>query len=76
MLQKYGAALKDKDVTDWLAAQDAYTLHRTAPVKYKHNRVVVYGKDVQFQADLDNMSAHSKENDNIIVFLTCIDVFQ
>ncbi len=44
VLQKYGVALKDKDVTDWLAiaSQDAYTLHRTAPVKYKHNRVMVY----------------------------------
>ncbi len=41
VLQEYGVALKDKDVTDWLAAQDAYTLHRTAPVKYKRNRVVV-----------------------------------
>ncbi len=75
VLQEYSVALKDKDVTDWLAAQDAYTLHRTAPVKYKHNRVVVYGKDVQFQADLVDMSAHSKENDNIKFLLTCIDVF-
>ncbi len=75
VLQEYGIALKDKDVTDWLAAQDAYTLHRTAPVKYKRNRVVVYGKDVQFQADLVDMSAHSKENDNIKFLLTCIDVF-
>ncbi len=50
VLQEYGVALKDKDVTDWLAAQEAYTLHRTAPVKYKRNRVVVYGKDVLWQA--------------------------
>ncbi len=75
VLQEYGVALKDKDVTDWLAAQDAYTLHRTAPVKYKRNRVVVYGKDVQFQADLVDMPAHTKENDNITFLLTCIDVF-
>ncbi len=75
VLQEYGVALKDKDVTDWLAAQDANTLHRTAPVKYKCNRVVVYGKDVQFQVDLVNMSAHTKENDNITFLLTCIDVF-
>ncbi len=75
VLQEYGVALKDKDVTDWLAAQDEYTLHTTAPVKYKRNRVLVYGKDVQFQADLVDMSAHSKENDNIKFLLTCIDVF-
>ncbi len=43
VLQEYGVTLKDKHLTDWLAAQDAYTLHRTAPVKYKRNRVVVVG---------------------------------
>ncbi len=75
VLQEYGVALKDREVTDWLAAQDAYTLHRTAPVKYKRNRVMVYGKDAQFQADLVDMSAYSKENDNIKFLLTCIDVF-
>ncbi len=37
--------------------------------------MVVYGKDVQFQADLVDMSAYSKENDNINFLLTCIDVF-
>ncbi len=30
---------------------------------------------MQFQADLVDMSAHSKENDNIKFLLTCIDVF-
>ncbi len=33
VLQEYGVALKDKDVTDWLAAQDAYTLHRTSRLR-------------------------------------------
>ncbi len=75
VLQEFGVTLKDKEVTDWLAAQDAYTLHRTAPVKYKRNRVMVYGKDAQFQADLVDMSAYSKENDDIKFLLTCIDVF-
>ncbi len=37
--------------------------------------MVVYRKDVQFQADLVDMSAYSKENDNINFLLTCIDVF-
>ncbi len=35
----------------------------------------MYGKDVQFQADLVDISAHSKENDNIKLLLTSIDVF-
>lgn len=75
MLQEYGVTLKDKEISDWLSSQDAYTLHKTAPIKYKRNRVVVYGKDVQFQADLVDMTAYSKENDGIKFLLTCIDVF-
>lgn len=75
VLHEYGIRLKDKDVDDWLSTQDTYTLHRTAPIKYKRNRVVVYGKDQQFQADLVDLSAYSKENDNIKFLLTCIDVF-
>ena len=75
VLQEYGVTLKDKEISDWLSSQDTYTLHKTAPIKYKRNRVIVYGKDVQFQADLVDMSAFSKENDGIKFLLTCIDVF-
>ncbi len=46
-----------------------------APIKYKRNRVMMCKKDVQFQADLVDMSAYSKENDNITFLLTCIDAF-
>ncbi|KAI2661668.1 hypothetical protein H4Q32_007311 [Labeo rohita] len=67
--------LTDKQISDWLAGEDAYTLHRTAPLKYKRNRVFVYGIDMQFQADLVDMSAYAKENDNNHFLLTCIDVF-
>lgn len=37
-----GVRLSDKQVLDWLAGQDAYSLHKTAPVKYKWNRIIVY----------------------------------
>ncbi len=50
-----------------------HTHNRTCQIK--RNSVVVYGKDVQFQADLVDISAHSKENDNIKLLLTSIDVF-
>ncbi len=33
------------------------------------------GKMCSFKQDLVDMSAHSKENDNIKFLLTCIDVF-
>ncbi len=35
----------------------------------------MYGMDRQFQADLVDMSAYSKENDNNKYLLICIDVF-
>lgn len=70
-----GVRLSDKQVSAWLAGEDAYTLHKTAPIKYKRNRVVVYGVDTQFQADLVDMSAYSTENDGNKFMLTCIDIF-
>ncbi len=75
VLKDTGVRLTDKQVTDWLAGEDANTLHRTAPINYKRNRVVVYGIDTQFQADLVDMTAYSKENANNNYLLTCIDVF-
>ncbi len=75
VLKDTGVRLTDKLVTDWLAGEDAYTLHRTAPINYKRNRVVVYGIDTQFQEDLIDMTAYSKENANNNYLLTCIDVF-
>ncbi len=60
VLKDSGVRLSDKEVSEWLAGEDAYTLHKTAPIKYKRNRVVVYGIDTQFQADLVDMSAYAK----------------
>lgn len=75
VLKETGVRLTDKEVSDWLSGEDAYTLHRTAPLKYRRNRVFVYGIDMQFQADLVDMSAYAKENDNNHFLLTCIDLF-
>lgn len=75
VLKDTGVRLTNKEVSDWLAGEDAYTLHRTAPLKYKRNRVFVYGIDMQFQADLVDMTAYAKENDNNHFLLTCIDLF-
>lgn len=70
VLKDTGVRLTNKEVSDWLAGEDAYTLHRTAPLKYKRNRVFVYGIDMQFQADLVDMTAYAKENDNNHFLLT------
>lgn len=74
VLENTGVVLQDKEVNDWLAEQDTYTLHRQAPIHFRRNRVIVKGINTQFQADLVDMSDYSKENDGITFMLTCIDV--
>lgn len=66
--------LKRKQVHDWLEKQDVYTLHKPARRRFQRNRVVVDGKDDQFQADLVDLSSLSKYNDGYTFLLTCIDI--
>lgn len=75
VLKETGVRLTNDEVSEWLSGEDAYTLHKTAPLKYRRNRVFVYGIDMQFQADLVDMSTYAKENDNNHFLLTCIDLF-
>ena len=51
-----GVHMSDKQVSEWLAGEDAYTLHKPARINYRRNRVIVHGIDIQFQADLVDMS--------------------
>ena len=46
-----------------LESQLAYTLHKPARRRLKHNRVIVKGKDEQWQADLVDVQALKKDND-------------
>ncbi|XP_064611652.1 uncharacterized protein LOC135475650 [Liolophura sinensis] len=69
-----GLKVSRTHVSAWLAQQDTYTLHRPARRHYPRNRVVVGGIDSQWQADLVDMTAFAKENDNNRYLLTCIDV--
>jgi len=41
-----------KQGQDWLSQQDVYTLHKNARRHYKRSRVIVFGIDEQFRADL------------------------
>ena len=41
-----------KKFRDWLSQQDVYTLHKPARRRYQRRRVIVFGIDEQFQADL------------------------
>ena len=64
-----------KQVTEWLRAQDTYTLHRPARKRFPRNRYVVYGPNELWQADLNDMRGLSKDNDGAAYLLTVIDVF-
>ena len=60
---------------NWLATQDAYTLHK--PVRKIFPRRKTYAKGIQdlFQADLADLQYLSRNNDGYRFILTCIDVF-
>ena len=64
-----------KQVRDWLSQQDVYTLHKPARRRYKRIRVIVFGIDEQFQADLVDLQNLSRYNKGYKYLLTCIDIF-
>ena len=62
-------------VRNWLASQDAYTLHK--PVRRNFPRRKTFSKGIQdlFQTDLADMQQLSNFNDGHRYFLVVIDVF-
>lgn len=62
-------------VQNWLASQDAYTLHKPVRYKFPRRKVIVSGPHQQWQADLVDVSSLSRYNSGIKFLLTCIDVF-
>lgn len=74
LLETKGLRMSDKKLTEWLSGEDTYTLHKTARVNFKRNKVFVSNIDAQWQADLVDMSSLSQHNDKVKFMLTCIDV--
>ena len=64
-----------KQVKEWLSQQDVYTLHKPARRHYRRSRVIVSGKDAQFQADLVDVQSLSRYNKGFKYLLTCVDIF-
>ena len=62
-------------IKKWLAAQDTYTLHRSARKKIKRNKVIVDGIDDQWDMDLMDMTQLAKENDGVQYVLLAVDIF-
>ena len=69
-----GKATK-KQVVDWLANQDAYTLHK--PIRHRFPRRKTFARDIDYlwQADLVDMTHLADYNDGYRYILTVIDVF-
>jgi hypothetical protein len=63
-----------KQVTDWLAEQEAYSLHK--PVRRRFARRRVYSTDIDalWQADLVDMTQLAEHNQGYKFLLTVIDV--
>jgi hypothetical protein len=81
-LENFYRVLKEKkikinrqQVKEWLASQEAYTMHRRMLKKFPRNKVITRGIDDLWQIDLADMQYISKYNDNFRYLVTCIDVF-
>lgn len=64
-----------REVQNFLASQDVYTLHRRAVRKYKRMPTLAPGLHTEWQADLSIMDRLSKVNKGYKYFLVCIDTF-
>ena len=65
----------EQDIAPWLSEQDTYTLHKPVRRRFKRRCVVVGCPNLQWQADLVDMSRLKKVNDGTTFILTMIDVF-
>jgi len=66
--------LPKKDVVDWLAGQDSYTLHKPIRRTYRRQKTIVSSIDSQWQADLSDMVKIARHNDDNKYMLVVIDV--
>ena len=62
-------------VKQFLRDQQAYSLHKPARRNFERNPTYVKGIDAQWQADLADMQALSRNNGGMRYILTVIDVF-
>ena len=66
----------DKNVVkEWLPSQNVYNLHKPVRKTFLRNKTRVAGIDDQWQADLVDMTAYAKYNDNFKYILTIINIF-
>lgn len=63
-----------KDVREFLCRQNTYTMHKPVSRKYKTNKTISAGLDVDWQADLADMRMLKKKNSGYAYILVVIDV--
>ena len=68
-VRRYGGKVNE------LPKMDAYTLHKTARVRFPKRKTYSKGISDLFQIDLVDVSNISSHNDGYRYLLTCIDVF-
>ena len=73
-LKKDGKRISIGKVKQWLKGQRAYTLHRQPRRNFQRNKILAYDRNEIWQADLVDMMALARENDNFKHLLTVIDV--
>jgi hypothetical protein len=67
--------VRENEVRKWLSAQDAYTLHKPAQLRFRRRTTFSVGIDDLWQADLVDLTSLSNHNDGHRFILTIIDVF-
>jgi len=73
-LRRY-ARKRRQDVVEYLAGQDAYTLHKPTRRRFARRRTYSKGIGDLYQIDLADLSNLSTYNDGYRYLLNCIDVF-
>jgi transposase InsO family protein len=66
---------REKEVSDWLLKQDAYTLHKPVRRKFQRNFYTVSNINDVWELDLADMQNIAQYNDGVKYLLTCIDCF-
>ncbi|XP_048589481.1 uncharacterized protein LOC116604600 [Nematostella vectensis] len=69
-----GEGVGKERVAAWLRGQPSYSRHKPYLRHYSRQRVIVNGKDQQWQADLVDMQKWKSHNDGYKYILTVIDV--
>ena len=63
------------DPTEWLRAQNVYSLYKPARRRFRRRKYIVSGIDSLWQADLADMKSISRWNGGYNYILVVIDVF-